>query len=167
MSPTSCFCLLILSRGGRAQDRLWHLEPLSRRLAVTKAPDPNHGRVVHQAFVAFCEFEPCPIVAKNRRLHWFSYEATAPRYFNHTANTDSNLRDAGKIGIAIERCVLKIFLPFDELDNLVCQRGIESPLRMPGRQLEVRIITGSWEILENVLYRRLIHLDSGSHPDQD
>jgi len=46
--------------GGRAQDRFRHLEPLSSCLAVTEAAHLDHGRVVHQAFVAFCDLEPNP-----------------------------------------------------------------------------------------------------------
>src|SRR5262249_40202140 len=114
-----------------------------------------------------CEFEPGPIVAKNRRFHWFSDEATAPGYFNHTTNTDSNLREAGEVGVAVEGRVLIVFLPLDKFDNLVCQGGIESPSRMPGCQLEVRIVARSWKILKKILYRRVIHLNLGSHPRQD
>src|SRR5205823_12035715 len=145
--------------GGRAQDRLRHLEPLSSCLAVTEAAHLDHARVLHQTFVGLCDLEPGPIVAEERRLHWFSYEATAPGYFNYTANTHSNLHDARKVGIAVERRILDVFLPFDKRDNLVCQSSIESPLRMPGCQPELRIVARSWKILKNILYRLRIHLD--------
>jgi hypothetical protein len=82
----------------RVQNRFGHFEPVSGFLAVAEAAHLDHCRVVHQTFVGLCELEPGLIVAEERRLYRFSYETTASGYFNHTANTDSNLRDAGKVG---------------------------------------------------------------------
>src|SRR2546426_5141694 len=123
----------------RLENLQWHTEPFRRRGALPESAHLNY-RLFHQRFVHPGDAKPNNRIREECRLYRFGHAAAKFRHIENMPDFQSNMRQPAEISITVKRGLLDALLRTDHPDELIGERIIEQPARMPREQAPFRII---------------------------
>src|SRR5439155_24578395 len=124
----------------RLENFQWHTEPFRRRGALAECANLN-CRLLHQRFVHPGDAKANGRIGEEGGLNRLGHAAAKLRDIENVSDFQPDMRQSAEIRITVEWHLFGALLRPDHPDELIRQRIIKQPARMPCEQSPVRIIT--------------------------
>src|SRR5207253_10139996 len=131
-------------------------KPFRRTGALPESAHLNY-RFFHQPFVHPGDAKPNNRIREECRLHRFGHAAAKFRHIENMPDFQSNMRQPAEISITMKRHLRDTLLRTDYPNELIRERIIEQPARMPCEQSPFRIIARVRKCLQKSSQRFLVH----------